>query len=149
MQWSPEPNGGFSTAEKLVRPAAAGGPYGYEAVNVDDQLRRPSSLLRWMIEMIRVRKQSPEIGVGTWQLLPTRDAHVLALRYDVDGTTVVTVHNLDESPREVAITVDGSDDLASLLDHDPSRADHAGKHRLRLEPYDYRWYRGVGRTRGS
>ena len=149
MQWSAEPNGGFSTADKVVRPAVAAGPYGYDAVNVEDQLRRPCSLLRWMIQMIRVRKQSPEIGAGTWQLLPTRDAHILALRYDLDGSTVMTVHNLDERPREVAVSVDGSDDLASLLDHEASRADHAGKHRLRLEPYEYRWYRGGGRTSGS
>jgi len=149
MQWSAEANGGFSTADKIFRPAIASGPYGYDAVNVDDQLRRPRSLLRWMIQMIRVRKQCPEIGAGTWRLLPTRDSHVFALRYDRDGSTVVTVHNLDERPRRVAISVDGRDDLASILDHDASHADHAGKHHLRLEPYEYRWYRGGGRSRGS
>jgi maltose alpha-D-glucosyltransferase/alpha-amylase len=32
MQWSDEPNGGFSTAEKTVHPVISGGLYGYERV---------------------------------------------------------------------------------------------------------------------
>jgi maltose alpha-D-glucosyltransferase/alpha-amylase len=39
MQWSAEPNGGFSTAsaEKLIRPVIKGGDFGYENLNVTAQ----------------------------------------------------------------------------------------------------------------
>jgi maltose alpha-D-glucosyltransferase/alpha-amylase len=147
MQWSSAPNGGFSTAEKLVRPMVATGPYGYTSVNVEDQLRKPDSLLRWMIEMIRIRKQAPEIGAGTWQTLPTRNPHVLGLRYDLDGSTVVTLHNLDERPHEIVLSFgEPGDRLANLLAHDDTRADHAARHRVLLEPLAYRWYRARHRT---
>jgi len=30
-----------------------------------------------MIELIRIRKECPEIGAGEWQILPTRSRQVL------------------------------------------------------------------------
>ena len=114
------------------------GPFGYENVNVEDQLRDPDSFLCWMIGMIRVRHEAPEIGAGTWRTLPLRSPSVLALRYDLDGTTVITLHNVDEQPRDVSLSVDGR--LLSLFDDETSTG-HQGTHRLRLEPFGYRWYR--------
>jgi len=140
MQWSAAPGAGFSTAESLVRPLVGAGPYGYEAVNVDAQLRDSGSLLRWLIGMIRVRKQCPEIGSGKWRALATRRPGVLALRYDLAGRGVVCVHNLADEPVEVTLPVDG--DLESLLGHERSTA-RGGRHRVRLEPYGYAWYRAV------
>ena len=138
MQWSPERNGGFSDAERLVRPAIGDGPFGYENVNVEDQLRDPGSLLRWMIGMIRVRHQAPEVGAGEWRTLPLRSPSVLALRYDLDDSTLITLHNLDAQPRDVALSVDGR--LLSLFGDETSTGRN-GTHRIRLEPFGYRWYR--------
>jgi maltose alpha-D-glucosyltransferase/alpha-amylase len=140
MQWSSDPGAGFSTAKELVRPVVASGPYGFESVNVDTQLRDTSSLLRWMILMISVRKQAREIGGGRWRLLPVRGASVLALRYDADGSSVVTLHNFDDRPHDVSIDVDG--DLSSLLD-DETRP---GRQPITLDALGYRWYR-VGTSR--
>jgi maltose alpha-D-glucosyltransferase/alpha-amylase len=81
MQWSDEPNGGFSTARKLIHPVISKGPYSYKSVNVDAQRRDPGSLLNWMIKMIRVRKECPEIGWGEWQALRTGVRGVMALCY--------------------------------------------------------------------
>ena len=138
MQWSPERNGGFSDAERLVRPVISDGPFGYEKVNVEDQLRDRDSLLRWMIGMIRVRHEAPEIGAGQWQLLPMRSPSVLALRYDLDASTLITLHNLDAQPHDVSLSVDGR--LLSLFDDETSQGRN-GSHKLRLEPFGYRWYR--------
>jgi maltose alpha-D-glucosyltransferase / alpha-amylase len=135
MQWSDARNGGFSTADKLVRPAIADGPYGYETVNVERQLREDDSLLRWMIGMIRVRKQAPEIGAGTWRILPAVGPGILALRYDLDGSTLVTLHNLDERPHDVSLGLDGK--LASLLDDDV----RPGSGPITVGAYGYGWYR--------
>jgi maltose alpha-D-glucosyltransferase / alpha-amylase len=41
MQWSAGANGGFSTAERPVRPVVSGGLYGFETVNVERQRRDP------------------------------------------------------------------------------------------------------------
>jgi maltose alpha-D-glucosyltransferase / alpha-amylase len=131
MQWSAERNAGFSAADTIVRPVVSRGPYGYEDVNVEDQLRRPDSLLRWLITMIRVRKQAQEIGAGTWSVLPTRAPSVLALRYDHEGSTVVTCHNFGDRPAGISIDLR----LDSLLDDERSNG------RVKLEPSGYRWYR--------
>jgi maltose alpha-D-glucosyltransferase / alpha-amylase len=140
MQWTSGRNGGFSTAERLVRPTIESGPYGYHAVNVEEQLRRPSSLLRWMTEMIRVRKECPEIGAGEWTILATRDRHVLAVLYERSDGAVLCVHNFDEEPREVTFELTGAPRLRSLLGREGSHATN-GKHTLRLEPLGYEWYR--------
>jgi maltose alpha-D-glucosyltransferase/alpha-amylase len=133
MQWSSEANGGFSTADELVRPTTASGPYGFESVNVDDQLRDPSSLLRWMIGMIRVRKQCPEVGEGDWQVLATRSPQVLAMLH---GDAVLCVHNLGDRAAEVTLTLDPSRTWRNLRE---SSETISGP--LTLDPYGYGWFR--------
>jgi maltose alpha-D-glucosyltransferase / alpha-amylase len=139
MQWSAEPNAGFSTADQLVRPVVARGPYGYERVNVEQQRRDSDSLLQWTARMIRLRKQCPEIGWGEFRVLPSGSSAVLALAYSWRGNTIVCVHNLGDAVREAKIRVD-AETLTSLTDVEELRAER-GAHRIALEPYGYRWYR--------
>jgi maltose alpha-D-glucosyltransferase / alpha-amylase len=139
MQWSPSRNGGFSSAESVVRPPVTGGLYGFESVNVRDQLRQQDSLLRWLIDLIRIRKQAPEIGGGTWRTLPVRAPSVLALRYDLNGSSVVTVHNVGGDECAVSIPLKVGERLSSLLLDGVSSS--ATGRRLRLEPHAYHWFR--------
>jgi maltose alpha-D-glucosyltransferase/alpha-amylase len=69
MQWSGGQNAGFSTAtaSALYSQPIADPVYGYAAVNVAAQLRDPSSLLHWMRNLIRLRKQFQVFGRGTLQ----------------------------------------------------------------------------------
>lgn len=146
MQWSSERNAGFSTARRLVHPVISKGPYGYQAVNVDAQRRDPGSLLNWMIKMIRVRKECPEIGWGEWVALPTGLNGVLALCYSWRSNRVVVIHNFSREPQEVTLRIDGDDGdrLINLLDTDDSHSGKSGKHRIALPAYGYRWYRVGG-----
>ncbi len=142
MQWSTERNAGFSTAEKLVSPVVAGGPYGYEKVNVETQRRDPDSLLRWMTRMIRLRIECPEIGWGAWKLVATRSPHVLALLFRWRGSAVLCAHNFDEHPHEVTVRLAGedADRLVDLIGDDHVRVGRGGAYRLSLDAYGYRWY---------
>ena len=45
MQWSTEPQGGFSKSDKPVVPVISHGPYGFQQVNAAEQRRDPNSLL--------------------------------------------------------------------------------------------------------
>jgi maltose alpha-D-glucosyltransferase/alpha-amylase len=146
MQWSDERNGGFSTADRLVRPAVRRGPYSFEHVNVEAQRRDPDSLLRWLMRMIRVRKECPEIGWGEWSVLPTRSRHVMAILYSWRGSSLLCVHNLDDQPHEVSLTVpdERGGVLADLIDPNESAAREGSTHDLVLEPYGYGWYRVGG-----
>ena len=147
MQWSTEPNAGFTKSSTPVSPVISGGPFGYEHVNAAQQRRDANSLLNWTERIIRMRKEVPEIGWGDFQILQTRDVAVLAVRYDWRNNSVLFVHNLAATPREVSFNagVEGEDGnlLVNLLSEDHNRGT-AGKHRLILEGYGYRWYRVGG-----
>jgi len=148
MQWSMEPQGGFTKSDKPCSPVIDKGPYGYEHINVAKQRRDPNSMLNWTERIIRMRKEVPEIGWGDFKVIATRDPAVLVIRYDWRNNSVLFVHNLDEKPREVAFAVglpgEASKLLVNLLTEDHSQANARGKHTLLLEAYGYRWYRVGG-----
>jgi len=147
MQWSDEPQGGFTKSDKPVLPVISGGVFGYERINAARQRRDPEALLNWTERMIRMRKECPEIGWGDFQILPTGTPAVLAMRYDWRNNSVVIVHNLADKPQEFRLAVDGvgeSDRLVNLLSEDHSDPGDDGKHHLVIEAYGYRWYRVGG-----
>jgi len=151
MQWSNEPQGGFTKAEKPHVSVISGGPYGYEHINAAIQRRHPDSLLNWTERIIRMRKEVPEVGWGDFVVIPSRDPSVLIMRYDWRNNWVLFVHNLDSKPREVRFSVGLEGEAAkhgqlliNLLSEDHSRADRDDKHCLVIEPYGYRWYRVGG-----
>jgi maltose alpha-D-glucosyltransferase/alpha-amylase len=148
MQWSTEPTGGFTKSSHPLLPVISHGPYGFEHVNVAQQRRDPNSMLNWTERIIRMRKEVPEIGWGSFTVVESGTAEVLTLRFDWRNNAVVVVHNLGQAPREISFKLKSGDtperDLINLLSEDHSRADHAGSHRVLLEPYGYRWYRVGG-----
>ena len=142
MQWSTEPQGGFTQSDKPVLPVIDDPIYGYERVNAAQQRRDPQSLLNWTERIIRMRKECPEIGWGEWTILPTRSSAVLAIRYEWRGNAVIVVHNFAPEPQTATIDA-GEDTLVSLMTNDHSRSD-SGVHRIALDAYSYRWYRVGG-----
>jgi maltose alpha-D-glucosyltransferase/alpha-amylase len=52
--------------------------YGYQAVNVEAELRNPSSQLHWMKRMLEVRKQRPVFGTGRFEVISVENPSVLA-----------------------------------------------------------------------
>lgn len=143
MQWADERNAGFSTAKRLVNPVISRGAYGYRHVNVESQRRDPGSLLNWMVKIIRVRKECPEIGWGDWTLIQTGSSAVLALCYAWRGTRVLVVHNFSSRPQRLKLRVGGDDGelLVNLLEEGASRRAADGAHRITLQAFGYRWFR--------
>jgi maltose alpha-D-glucosyltransferase/alpha-amylase len=146
MQWSARANGGFSTAppERLVRPATAGGRFGYRANNVSAQRRDPESMLNWTERLIRTRRETPEIGWGRVSVLPTAPPSVIAHRADWGESTLVAVHNLSAAPATASLTVAdlGADAeceevLSDGTDYPPLEREQ----QLTLPPWGYRWVR--------
>jgi maltose alpha-D-glucosyltransferase/alpha-amylase len=142
MQWTPERHGGFSRAERTVRPVIDDDKFGYRVVNVADQRRDPESLLNWTERRIRMRKECPEFGWGDFTVLRIDATDVLAIRYDFRGTSMLTLHNF--SPRRQTVAVEpkspGGGLLLNVFDDKHSRSE-SGVHEITLEPYAHRWYR--------
>ncbi|MHB0705163.1 alpha-amylase family protein [Roseomonas mucosa] len=148
MQWSSEPQAGFTRSDHPAKPVISGGAYGFEHVNVADQRRDPDSLLNWTERIIRMRKEVPEIGWGDFRIVSTGTPEVLAVRYDWRRNSVLVIHNLGAEAREITIDpgAEGSHDslLVNLLSGDHSRPDKRGRHRILMEAYGYHWYRVGG-----
>jgi len=143
MQWCDEPQGGFSTANRTVLPVVSEGPYGYQLVNVEAQRRDPNSMLNWTERMIRLRKECPEIGWGSYKLLKTGDPSVLGIQFEWRNNALIILHNFHEKPKSISLQVDHPDGrrLINLLIGEHSQARPNGKHTIVLEGYAYRWFR--------
>ncbi len=106
MQWSPGPGGGFTTSDRPYRPVRADGPAGYRSVNTAGQRHEPGSLLSWVTQAVRVRRESPELGWGEWRILDAGDPRVLAIETRWRDDQMVTLHNLSAEPVKVRLPGD-------------------------------------------
>jgi glycosidase len=142
MQWSRGRNGGFSTAAAgdLVRPLAGGG-FGPAAVNVADQRRDPGSLLRFLRRLIRVRRETPELGWGSSTLIETADPALFAHRVEWEGSTVIAIHNL--AGRPATAELDLGPGAAGVHDRlaDAEEPARRGRLPVSLDAYGGRWLR--------
>ena len=143
MQWSAGRNGGFSTATpgRLVQRVVPGA-YGPEHVNVAAQLHDPESLWSLMRKLISIRRSCPELGWGTWSVVEQPQRQVLVHRCDLDGSAVVTVHNLGPDPVTVDVPVDPEGhglEATDLMSDDPVSGE--GSVSLALDGYGFRWLR--------
>ena len=152
MQWTGERHGGFTKAERPVRPVIDDPTYGYRSVNVEAQRRDPGSLLNWVERKIRMRRECPEVSWGDWRVVRCDGAPgVLVMRYKHAGRTLVTAHNFTGRPRVVRLDAATAGDplLVDLLAAHDSRADANGRHTVELPPHAYRWLRAGGIDRAG
>jgi maltose alpha-D-glucosyltransferase/alpha-amylase len=105
MQWSPDRNAGFSRADpqRLYLPPIMDPIYGFMAVNVESQLRDPSSLLHWMRRLLAVRKSSQAFGRGTLAFLKPGNRKVLAYLREQGDDVMLCVANLSRSAQPVEL----------------------------------------------
>ena len=118
MQWNPDRNAGFSSADpgKLYLPTIQSLLYHYNSVNVEAQLASRSSLLHWTRGMLAIRKRHPVFGLGRYINVDTDNESVLAfLRVLQDGDesgeepeTVLCVNNLAHTPQAATLRLPGN-----------------------------------------
>ncbi|WP_435206266.1 alpha-amylase family protein [Micromonospora sp. bgisy143] len=145
MQWSYQPNAGFSTAdaEKLVRPVIDKGEFGYQNVNVTAQRGDPKSLLAWFERMIRTLREAPEIGSGsTTHIDVAMPPGVLAHRADGPTGTMVFLHNLGTDDVEVDLSsLEPEADLPIDVLTDRGYGELGKLGAVKVSGHGYRWIR--------
>jgi maltose alpha-D-glucosyltransferase/alpha-amylase len=99
MQWTPDRNAGFSTADpgKLFLPVVQSLVYNYTQLNVEAQLAQSRSLLHWVRNVIHVRKAHPTFGLGSMTVLETDHESVLAFVRSYGGSE----SQFGDSPEDV------------------------------------------------
>ncbi|MCP5127054.1 MAG: maltose alpha-D-glucosyltransferase [Gammaproteobacteria bacterium] len=107
MQWSPDRNAGFSKADpqRLYLPPIMDPIYGYEALNVEAQIRAPASLLNWMKRMIAVRRTSQAFGRGRLEMVRPGNRKILAYIRAFADEVVMCVANLSRSAQPVELNL--------------------------------------------
>ena len=105
MQWTSDRNGGFSRADpqRLYLPPIQDPVYGFEATNVESQLRAPSSLLNWTRRILAVRKSSPAFGRGRFTLLHPGNRKILAYLREYEDEVILCVANVSRSAQPVEL----------------------------------------------
>ncbi|HEX4017868.1 MAG TPA: maltose alpha-D-glucosyltransferase [Frankiaceae bacterium] len=115
MQWSPDRNAGFSGADpaRLYLPVLMDAVYGYQALNVEAEMRQNDSLLWWTKRMIEIRKRHPVFGLGSYEELSASNPSVLAYVREFGDDRVLCVANLSRFPQPVEL------DLRRYAGHRP------------------------------
>jgi maltose alpha-D-glucosyltransferase/alpha-amylase len=105
MQWSPDRNAGFSSAnrQQLFLPVITDPEYHYEAINVATQQSNPSSLLWWMKRLISLRKRYKAFGRGTMEFLHPDNRKVLAFIRRYEEELILVVANLSRFSQGVEL----------------------------------------------
>jgi maltose alpha-D-glucosyltransferase/alpha-amylase len=149
MQWTGDRNAGFSLADaqQIARPLISDPVYGYQALNVEAQLRWPHSLLRTLKRMIAVRKEYPQFSVGDVELLRPENPAVLAfIRRRRDDDHVLCVFNLSRRATPAALDLSSYRGMKpiDLIGHDVFPAVDDGPYLLTLSAHGFFWFRLVG-----
>jgi maltose alpha-D-glucosyltransferase/alpha-amylase len=105
MHWTGDRNGGFSSADfaQLYLPPLMDPVYGYQAVNVEAELRTPTSFLRWMHRFVELRKRHPVFGLGSYEALQPSNPRIFAHVRRWEEEIVLCVHNLARSAQAVEL----------------------------------------------
>ena len=114
MQWTPDRNAGFSTADpgKLYLPVVQSLVNHYAAVNVEAQIAQKTSLLHWVRGILDVRRQHAVFGDGDFVPLRVDNDAVLAFTRSNGHETVLCVMNMANTARSTTVRL----------------PDHAGHH---------------------
>ena len=99
MQWSNQPNAGFSPYE--VQTWLPVNPDYKRGINVRDQEHNPSSLLNYYRLLLKVRKQNPALMEGDYSPLHVTSEKYFAFLRKCDGQTDLVVLNFSGQPLEL------------------------------------------------
>ena len=141
MQWSTEPNGGFSHApkEKLYRPVIDEGEFSFRNINVRQAQMKPDSFFNWMCTLIRLRTQNPIIGYGEWSIQKPLDKRAAALCYKAGHGRLLVVFNFSGEEITVKIAADFVAKKKANVFWDDVYEDEIDLDQLKLHPYGFRW----------
>jgi maltose alpha-D-glucosyltransferase / alpha-amylase len=147
MQWTPDRNAGFSTAdpEWLYLPLIMDPVYGYQAVNVERQRRNPGSFLQWIRALLMARRRHPQLAVGSMEILDVDNQAVLAfVRGGVEGSPnpVLCVANLDRRAQPAGVPLGAYEGRrpVEVLGGVSFPAIGPDPYPLTVEPYGWFWF---------
>ena len=147
MQWSPDRNAGFSRADfaRLYLPPLMDPVYGFQAVNVEADMRNTSSQLHWTRRMLEVRRQHTLFGTGSFEVIPVDNPSVLTYVRCEGDDVVLCVNNLSRfaQPAELPLQRFAGKVPIELLGRVPFPRIGELPYFVTLGPYAFYWFQLV------
>ena len=145
MQWSHDRNAGFSRADaaRLYSPVIMDPVYGYEAINVEAQLRTPTSLLHWLRRLIHIRKQYRAFGRGCIEFFHPANPKILVYTREYEEELLLIVNNLSRFAQPVELDLRRYDGRVPVELFGETRFPPIGElpYFLTLGPHAFYWFR--------
>ena len=128
MQWTDGPNAGFTTGEPWIRVNP-----NHRQINARRQTGEPDSVFSYYKRLIALRKNTPVVQNGRYELLCPQDPDVFAYKRDDGKNTLYVVCNFYGRPAEgPLLPVREEQVLISNYPEPPAGC--------RLRPYEAVWY---------
>jgi len=133
MQWDESANGGF--CPDGVEPWLPVHPSYAREVNVTRQLEDAGSLLSFVRRLLRVRRQTPALQVGTYESVEPESKEYLAFWRSHEGQRCLVVLNMSDG--EQALQVEhGAARMDVLFSSEPGGPVERNARHLVLEPFE-------------
>jgi alpha-glucosidase len=134
MQWSNEPNAGFTTGTPWNAI-----PETYKTRNVADELKDPNSILNWYKQLLALRRSSSALLDGDYVALNEKDPNVFSYLRKSKSHAVIVVINMSASPQTVNFKLSQQrlnvKSAKTLLTTQPSLQNNSNVAQLSLEPF--------------
>jgi maltose alpha-D-glucosyltransferase/alpha-amylase len=144
MQWSADRNAGFSQTnpQQIYLPPIIDYRYHYETVNVETQQGGSHSLLGWMQNILRLRREMTPIAEGTLEFLHPNNAKVLAFLRRHEESYVLVVANLSRFAQYVELDLSAHREKTPVEVFGGIRFPRIGElpYLLTLTPYAFYWF---------
>jgi len=144
MQWTPERNAGFSEASphQLYLPVIMDSVYGYQSINIENQVAQSFSLLNFMKKLIAVRKKHKVFGRGTVEFLKPENTAILAYIRSYEDKNILCIVNLSKTSEFVELDLSKyvGKSLIEIFDRKIFPEIKGNKYVFTMQPHSFFWF---------
>lgn len=143
MQWNDSLNAGFSSSnpDHLYNPVIDDEQFGYQKVNVAQQMADPNSLWHTIRRMIFLRKEQEAFRCDTYEFLPVANTAILAIARICEDHVIIALHNLcsDQVDVNLDLTRWTGSEVIELMSGQSWPSVTGNTYTVKMEPYGYVW----------
>jgi len=145
MQWTGDRNAGFSRSDPsaLYAPVSLDPIYHYQAVNVEAQLRSPTSLLNWLRTWVRIRREHKVFGRGNLEFIPCHNRRVVAYARSYEDQIALVINNLSRFCQAAELDLSRFRGLTpvEMAGNAPFPSIGENPYLITLGPHGFYWFR--------
>jgi len=135
VQWSSEPNGGFTTGTPWIQVNP-----NYKEINVEKDLQDPNSIFYFYKKLIQLRKQHDVIVYGSYDLLLENNEQIYVYTRTLEEEQLLVICNFSKDTPTFELPIHIQYANSSLLISNYDVSDKENLQSITLKPYEARVY---------